>query len=125
MIVEDDFNLSIELVSQLELQGYRTRTVPFKSATIAYLSELKPVLIVLDILQINEKNGWTLLEALKNAPTISSIPAIVFSGLDLGDMALRKGAAAFVTKPLNETLLVSEVKRLVETMRVHEVVNGE
>ncbi len=61
---------------------------------------LKPDIIVLDVM-LPGRDGWEILQRLKNHPTTRDIPIIVCSVLDhtTGDLAFSLGADAYLHKP--------------------------
>ena len=125
ILIGDDVNFSSSLSEPLELDGYRTRTVPFKSATVNYLAVLKPVLVILDLVQANESKGWILLESLKASTPTASIPTLVCSNLGVRDQALRLGVSAYMGKSIDQAQFIHEVNRLVEFADVRETIHGE
>jgi DNA-binding response OmpR family regulator len=73
--------------------------------------ELKPSAITLDIM-LPKKDGWQVLNALKENPVTRDIPVIVSSMVDEKIMAHDLGAVDYVLKPLDRTELIVKLEAL-------------
>lgn len=74
----------------------------------------KPSLIVVDI-GLPGGDGWMLLERLKANARIKHIPVMVVTGqtkTGLAEKARAKGAAEFLSKPIDKNAFVSAIKAL-------------
>src|SRR5215210_2547675 len=71
----------------------------------------RPALIVTEIL-IPKLDGLTLCRRLREDPATRDIPVIVFSILAAAARASEAGAAAFLRKPLVESIFVATVQRV-------------
>ena len=72
----------------------------------------RPALIVTEIL-IPKLDGLTLCRRLRKDPATRDIPVIVFSILAAAARASEAGAAAFLRKPLVESIFIATVQRLI------------
>jgi len=75
-------------------------------------NEIVPNLILLDIV-MSGMNGWEVFKKIKAIPSLKSLPiAFLTSENDQAekDRAFKIGAADYITKPYNMTLLKSKVK---------------
>jgi CheY-like chemotaxis protein len=61
-------------------------------------------------------DGLSLCHTLKSDPSTSNIRVLVFSHLHAEERAREAGADAFLIKPLDETLLIENVERLISTV---------
>jgi CheY-like chemotaxis protein len=75
------------------------------------LGQIKPVLIVLDILLRGEES-WRFLEDLKRSEATTSIPVLVSTTLDEARKAYHLGASGFLRKPVDPQTFRNEVNRL-------------
>jgi PAS domain S-box-containing protein len=113
VLVEDDSNFSAYLADRLEPEGYTVQIISFEAATPRSISLLMPALIVLDIFKGEQQPGWALLTALKQSPETRAIPVLVCSILHTSQQAWYLGASAYVSKPVDEMFLLSEIRRLI------------
>jgi len=78
LIIEDDVFLGDVLLKKLKNSGYETYLARDGVLGLKYVRELKPDLVLLDII-LPSMNGYEILEEKFKDPTISSIPVIVIS----------------------------------------------
>ena len=95
----------------LEQAGYAVEFVSDGRSALARAQELRPRIVVTEIL-VPKLDGLSLCRALKTNPETKDILVMVFSHLQAEDRALEAGADVFLTRPLNEELLVSTLERL-------------
>ena len=81
---------------------------PQRGVTMA--AELHPHIIVLDVM-MPEHDGWRVLSDLKNRPEIQDVPVIICSILSQRDLALARGAAGFIRKPVSRQELLDVLER--------------
>jgi len=78
-----------------------------------------PNLILLDIL-MPEMNGWEVFKKLRAIPSLKNTPIVFLTSEDTQadkDRAFKIGAADYITKPFNMTLLKSKVKDILSKKR--------
>jgi PAS domain S-box-containing protein len=114
-IVEDDAAYATYLAERLKHEGYATRILNFQDATPETITQATPSLIMLDVLQGQDRPGWSLLSRLKRHEATQMIPVLVCSATSDSERARELGAASFIPKPVDETLLVAELARLSAT----------
>lgn len=114
-IVEDDATYATYLTERLRQEGYTSRTLNFQEATPEAITQIAPSLIMLDVLQGQDRPGWALLSRLKRHAATQMIPILVCSATSDSERARELGAASFIPKPVDETLLIAELARLVAT----------
>lgn len=78
LIIEDDVFLGDVLLQKLSKEGYDAHLVRDGKLGISSIVELKPDIILLDIILPNV-NGYEILEAKQKNPVIAAIPVIVIS----------------------------------------------
>lgn len=98
----------------LEQAGYSVEFVADGVSALALARELHPQILVTEIL-VPKMDGLSLCHTLKSEPSTSDIRVLVFSHLHAEDRARDAGADAFLIKPLDETLLIENVERLIGT----------
>jgi len=78
-------------------------------------------LVITDI-EMPRMNGYELMTHLRQDPTTRRIPVLVVTsraGAKHRDRAIKEGAAAFLTKPVQEEQLLAVVEKLMETTARH------
>jgi PAS domain S-box-containing protein len=122
LVVDDHEHVRNALVRQLELAGH---TVIARSDGIQALEAVQQYtfdLILLDILMPG-MNGDRVLAALKSNAVLRHIPVIVISGdqdLDLVARCIELGAADYLGKPFNKTILHARVNACLEQKRLRD-----
>jgi PAS domain S-box-containing protein len=122
LVVDDHEHVRNALVRQLELAGH---TVIARSDGIQALEAVQQYtfdLILLDILMPG-MNGDKVLAALKADAALRHIPVIVISGdqdLDLVARCIELGAADYLGKPFNKTILHARVNACLEQKRLRD-----
>ena len=113
LVVEDNF----ETLYSYEkfLQGSEFHVIPARSIEEAQrkLRDLKPAVIVLDIL-LGEQSSWSLLEQIRNTPETEKIPVIVLTVVDNRGKAFSMGADDFATKPIERSWLLERLRRIAQ-----------
>jgi CheY-like chemotaxis protein len=95
----------------LSPHGYTIVPLTDPHQVVARAREIKPFAITLDVMMPN-RNGWQVLEALKNDPETRNIPVVMCSILEDTEKGFSLGAADYLMKPILEEDLVSALNRL-------------
>ncbi len=112
ILVIDDDALAHDLVKRkLAGEDYHIISALNGEQGIARAKELKPDLILLDILMPG-KDGWTVLAELRDDEQLADIPIIVISMLDDDQSATALGAKAYMTKPVDRDKLVANIQEI-------------
>lgn len=115
LIVEDQNEIASFEALLMKFAGYSTlRAANGKEALRLISDGLLPDLILLDVM-MPEMNGYQFLEELYREESRSTIPVIMLTALDSASdvmMALKRGANAYVTKPIDGELLLQKVQEL-------------
>lgn len=95
--------------------GYEVITASNGREAVARTAHAHPDLVVMDVM-MRELDGLAALREIKEDQALRSIPVILVttSAQVTPQQAAEFGAAAFFTKPFSPTLLVAEIKRLLE-----------
>jgi DNA-binding response OmpR family regulator len=67
------------------------------------------------------KDGWDILDELKQDPMTENIPVICISILDNRDLGLSLGAIEYLVKPIEREQLIKELRRLERRARVRDI----
>jgi PAS domain S-box-containing protein len=100
LVVEDDLDLARVMTTSLQNHGVRTLHAPNGCEAIQLSTQHVPNLIVLDP-GLPDMSGFEVIAALRKNPTLSRIPILVYSALEVRstDQAhLRLGPTEFLTK---------------------------
>ena len=117
LIVDDDPLLAKTVVSYLNQVGTfkaKSETNPVKA--LKACRRFKPDLILLDIM-MPEKDGFSVLEDLKDTFPISEIPVIMVTALDTDEakmQSLELYSEAFITKPFSMGSLLKTIEKTLE-----------
>lgn len=95
----------------LEQAGFAVEFTSDGLTALARARELRPKIVVTEIL-VPALDGLSLCRMLKAEPETQDTLVMVFSHLQAQDRATEAGADAFLSKPLDEELLLATVGRL-------------
>jgi len=104
LLVDDDPSLLDSLSRLLARDGYSARCARDGREGLALARELRPGLIVLDVL-LPRMDGWEVLAALKADPDLAGIPVVMLTILDEAEKGLSLGAVDYLNKPLDRDRL--------------------
>lgn len=113
LIIEDDNNLSGNLVELLELAGYKVYAACNGKDGLAFIRKLNPDLVLCDIV-MPQLDGYGVLRAMRNIPETAGIPFIFLTGKsELRDIrnGMDQGADDYLVKPFSG----DDLLRVVET----------
>jgi len=100
LIVEDSEAAANQVARYLTELGANTVVHPVGSGAVQVATQLKPDVIILDIL-LPDRSGWDVLADLKANPATQMIPVVVTSVVDERSCALALGASAYLLKPIS------------------------
>ncbi len=115
LIVDDSTTNQVLLEAILQEEGYRTITAFNAHEAFKVIEKEKPELILLDLL-MPEISGFDFLKDIKSRPHMSDIPIIVVSAIGSQEnieICRQLGAVEFFSKPIEISVLVNAVKRMV------------
>jgi two-component system sensor histidine kinase/response regulator len=127
ILVVDDDSANLKVVGQL-LKEYEFRVEFARSGmnAIELLSEIKPDLILLDVM-MPEMNGFETCEHIKKMPEYAGIPILFLSALnEVNEMVrgLNCGALDFILKPFSAPLLLSKINLHLDLKRKTEAIEN-
>jgi DNA-binding response OmpR family regulator len=113
LIVEDDQDQTLLLVSLLKRNGYDVISASDAVFAITTARNERPDVILLDI-HLPGGDGFLVLERLKAVEQLTTTPVIVMTAFDkhVEDRALKEGAVA-LKKPIDKNTLLATVRRAV------------
>ena len=113
LVIEDEVDVCNFASRVLELEGYRVIQAVDAEEGLRIVRQETVALVLLD-LRLPGRDGWSVLEELKNDPVLSSIPVLVFSafaGVPQQEKALGMGAAGYLVKPVSTAHLKKAITR--------------
>jgi GAF domain-containing protein/DNA-binding response OmpR family regulator len=120
LAVDDDAQVIGLYERYLHPQGYQVIALTDPTQTIERANQLKPYAITLDIMMPG-KDGWSVLQELKNNPDTRDIPVIVCSILEEEERGFSLGASDYLVKPILEEDLLKALDRLNGDGKIRDV----
>jgi two-component system, OmpR family, alkaline phosphatase synthesis response regulator PhoP len=111
LVVEDDAAIAFMLTDVLEASGYHVREASTGAAARAIVEQLRPDLIILDLI-LPDEDGLVLCSVLK---TSANVPILICSGTQRrrdAFLSLKLGADDFIAKPFDVYDLLARVEVL-------------
>lgn len=99
LIVEDDTAFAKALLQFSQKNGYKVVVIVRGDLVIEAAEKYFPLAILLDI-QLPVKDGWQVMDELKNNEKTRHIPVHTMSSLEAKEESLLKGAIDFINKPV-------------------------
>lgn len=113
LVIERDRHIRTLERYFLEKAGYSVEFAEDGLQALERTKTLLPAILISEIL-VPRLDGLSVCRAIKSDPTTRSVTVLIFSILAAEERALEAGADAFLRKPLNDTLLVQSVNKLLE-----------
>jgi hypothetical protein len=127
LIAEDSPTQAQRLRHTLERHGYRVTSAANGRAALQEARARRPTLIISDIM-MPEMDGYQLCRQIKSDPQLRDVPIILVTTLsDPQDVVrgLECGADNFITKPYEETYLLSRIRFMLANDGMHSHDRGE
>jgi len=112
LVIEDDPDSVMIYRKLLQDTGFEAIDAATLSEARAFLSRVRPVAIILDILFRGEPDGWEFLAELKENPATKDIPVLVVTVLEDRDRGMVLGAYDFCVKPIDRNDLLKKLNKL-------------
>jgi chemosensory pili system protein ChpA (sensor histidine kinase/response regulator) len=115
VLVDDSISVRKFVGRMLEKAGYRVKLAADGLEALEIVTQTRCDLVVTD-LEMPRTNGYELLAHLRQDVATRSIPVMVVTsraGAKHRDRAIKEGAAAFMTKPVQEDQFITAVIRLI------------
>jgi PAS domain S-box-containing protein len=119
LIVEDDTDLAGVMAAALQRHGLETLHTASGTEAVRFCRQREPSLVVLD-LRLSDLDGFAVVDALRESPTLRRVALLVYSAQDVGSSdqsRLRLGPTEFLTKSrCSMDVFESSVLRLLATV---------
>jgi chemosensory pili system protein ChpA (sensor histidine kinase/response regulator) len=115
VLVDDSISVRKFVGRMLEKAGYRVKLAADGLEALEIVTQTRCDLVVTD-LEMPRTNGYELLSHLRQDPQTRNIPVMVVTsraGAKHRDRAMKEGAAAFLTKPVQEDQFIAAVGKLI------------
>lgn len=99
LIVEDDTPFAKILLKYAHQNGYKGIIIVRGDWATEAAEKYQPLAILLDI-QLPVRDGWQVMDEIKNNPKTRHIPVHIMSSLEVKRESLSKGAIDFINKPV-------------------------
>jgi PAS domain S-box-containing protein len=113
LVVDDEASARELLGSYLESAGYGVAVASSSAEAMRKAAQLQPSAITLDIL-MSGGSGFETLYQLKNSPKTVNIPMIVVSVVDQKQLGFTLGAAEYLVKPVQRSVLLDTIRKYAE-----------
>lgn len=113
LLIEDDLDLQRIYSEKLGNQGFDVSLAVDATQGFSAIKNIKPSLVLLDIMLPGTMNGFELLKKIKSDENLKNIPVIVITNLDTEkDEAIKLGAVDQIVKANTELKeIVEKVKK--------------
>jgi signal transduction histidine kinase/DNA-binding response OmpR family regulator len=111
LAIDDDPNVLYLLQENLLEAGYQVIGAVHGTEGLQKARQLKPFVIILDIL-MPHKDGWQVLHELKTDATTRDIPVVLLSIVDQKDLGYRLGAFDYLLKPFDREAILAALRRI-------------
>jgi len=113
LVVDDDDGIRSLLKQELGEAGYVVEEAANGKEAVNKIRTVRPDLVILDVM-MPEMNGFDVAAILKNDPQTMEIPIIILSIVQDKSRGFRIGVDRYLTKPIDTSLLFSEIGNLLE-----------
>ena len=120
LVVEDSVTQAQQLKFLLEKHGYAVTCAGNGLHALRAIRECRPTLVISDIV-MPEMNGYQLCSIIRSNAETADLPVVLLTTLSSAKdilLALQCGADNFITKPYNETYLVTRMEQILERLRL-------
>jgi chemosensory pili system protein ChpA (sensor histidine kinase/response regulator) len=117
VVADDSISVRKFVARMLEKAGYRVKAASDGLEASEIIGQFGCHLVITD-LEMPRMNGYELMDHLRQDPETRRIPVLVVTsraGAKHRDRAMKVGASAFLTKPVQEDQLISTVENLIGT----------
>ena len=124
VVADDSISVRKFVGRMLEKNGYRVKLAADGLEAAELVSQHGCHLVITD-LEMPRMTGYELMAQLRQSPTTKRIPVLVVTsraGAKHRDRALKEGASAFLTKPVQEDQLLAAVEQLMGSEAARPVV---
>lgn len=116
----DDNPEAIEIIRKSLGKDYQVIGLLTGEGAVEKAREIRPAAITLDIM-MPVKDGWQVLQELKNTPETQDIPVIILSIVDDKPLGFSLGAAEYIVKPVDKETLLRKIKNLKKLTKIKKI----
>lgn len=113
-IIEPDDSLCFLLATTAQMQGYKTETYSYTDNVIQKLYETTPAVLIMDVGDLEKREGIELCRKIKNDKCLSIVKIILTSNIHNKEEILNCGADIYLPKPYDLLTIYSWVSKLVK-----------
>jgi len=120
LIAEDSPTQALQLQHSLEKNGFAVTVARNGKEALSLMKKSRPAIVISDII-MPEMDGYDLCHHIKKDPNLGDIPVILLTQLsDPQDIikGLQAGATNFITKPYDESLMLSRIQYILINQEV-------
>lgn len=111
LIIDDNPDALDLLTRYMADSPYKVFTARDAEQGIQLAQAMKPWIVVLDVM-LPKRDGWEVLQTLKNHPSTRHIPVLICSVLENPELAYSLGATAFLKKPPDRLAFLEMLNQL-------------
>jgi len=114
ILIVEDVEVNIDLITQLLEDDYALVIARDGAQGVALAEQERPDLILMDM-SLPVMDGWEATRRLKANPALQHIPVVGLSAHAMSgdaEKALAAGCSAYLTKPLDDVLLLAKLAEL-------------
>jgi CheY-like chemotaxis protein len=119
LVVEQDRHIRALERYFLEQAGYSVEFAEDGIRGLELARKLRPLVLVSEIL-IPGLDGLSVCRSLKSDPATRQMLVVILSVLAAEERALEAGADAFIRKPLDDSLLIDTLRRILHPLETQE-----
>lgn len=116
LIVDDEEHILNSLKIYLGMEGFETATADRGEKALSLMKEVKPSLILLDVM-MPEMDGFEVLDSIRKDPDLKDIPVVMLTAKSQDEDILRgynEKVSSYMTKPFNLDELVKTINMIIK-----------
>jgi len=119
LIVEDEMSLARMMGDALREAGHEVRLVHAGEKALADFQAFQPHIVLMDV-RLGGVNGLDLMEEMKaKTPEVEVIVVTAYGSVEVAVDAIKRGAADFMTKPIDLDVLTAEIEKVWSASQAH------
>ena len=114
LLIEDEPNIIEAIRFILSREGWRVDTHSDGATAFSTVSKRRPDIVILDVMLPN-RSGYDILRDIRDDPETADLPVLMLTARGQKadrELALRRGASRFMTKPFSNSEVLASVREL-------------